>query len=314
MQRIRLETFRQSGVSLVEIMVAMVIGLIILLAVTQVLVNSSRTRGEVERTGRQIENGTFALQLFKDELSNAGFWGEAGVQEAGAVLPSLCPSDQTGLEGGIGYPVQGSTDASPGCATSVKADSDLIAIRRASSCSVGTTGCAASNASMYYLQTQACGDAAGDLDLQLGVAGFAGQDRACTGPAPIYRYLSRVYYLTDNDELARMELGEGSYGSSGALVDGIEMLRFSYGLDSDGDGEVDAYESAPAGSEWADVVAVRIWLVARNLTPSTDYQDGNTYSLGEVEYEVPDEYRSHKRQVYSTTVHLRNISGTREVQ
>lgn len=304
---------RQHGLSLVELMVAMVIGLVILLAVSQVMVDSNRTRGEVERTGRQIENGTFALQLLKDELSNAGFWGEAGVQAAGGTLPALCPASAAELEDATGFPVQGSTALASGCATSVKSGTDLLAIRRASSCAVGDAGCAAANSDFYYLQTQACGSSAGELDLQEGVGGFSGQTRDCAGDAPIYRYLSRVYYITGNDELARMELGS-AYASSGALVDGIEALRFSYGLDNDGNGQVDTYKSTPASAEWADVVAVRIWLVARNQTATTGYTDANTYSLGGVAYTVPSAYQSFKRQVYSTTVHLRNIGGTREVQ
>ena len=47
------------------------------------------------------------------------------------------------------------------------------------------------------------------------------------------------------------------------LVDGIEMLSFSYGLDSDGDGLVDGYRKAAEVGNWQQVLSVRLALIAR---------------------------------------------------
>jgi type IV pilus assembly protein PilW len=55
-------------------------------------------------------------------------------------------------------------------------------------------------------------------------------------------------------------------------------------------------------------------LVARNLAPTPGYTDERTYSLGGVAHEVPEAFVGHKRQVYSTTITLRNVAGAREVQ
>lgn len=319
----------QRGLSLIELMVAMVIGVVILLAVSQIFINNSRISGEVARTGRQIENGVFALQLLEDEISNAGFWGETNVSASGTA-PSPCPSELTGadeaknLDNAMGYPIQPLVTGVGDCVSSIKVGTKALALRRASTCPLSDDPddtCPKYNAALHYLQVPACSTGAnvGTPQLQLGKGGLTGQTLKCDGTlAPIYRYLSRVYYITDNDELARMELGAAGYVTSGAIVDGIEALHFSYGIDSDADGQVDAYvddlDDDLTEAELANVAAVRIWLVARNQTRSVNYTDTNTYQLGNFEYEVPAAFANQRRQVYSTTVTLRNVAGSREAQ
>jgi type IV pilus assembly protein PilW len=307
----------QRGLSLIELMVAMVIGVVILLAVSQIFINNSRISGEVARTGRQIENGVFALQLLEDEISNAGFWGETNVSASGTV-PPLCPAALADLDNSMGYPVQPLTTGADDCDSPIKAGTEALALRRASTCALDSVNCQAYNVALNYLQVPACSTDAnmGVPQVKLSKGGLTGQTLKCDGTlAPIYRYLSRVYYITDNDELARMELGAAGYVTSGALVDGVEALHFSYGIDADADGQVEAYKDAPIDdAELGDVAAVRIWLVARNQTRSVNYTDTNTYQLGSFEYLVPAAFANQKRQVYSTTVTLRNVAGSREVQ
>ena len=80
----RKQQFLQGGFSLIEIMVALALGAIILLGVAEIFTNNSQTRAEIERTGRQIESGSYALGLIESDLTNAAFWGAAGEQPAGA--------------------------------------------------------------------------------------------------------------------------------------------------------------------------------------------------------------------------------------
>lgn len=300
---------------MIELMVAMVIGLVILLAVSEVFVNNNRIRGEVERTGRQIENGVFALQMLEDDLSNAGFWGETTLA-AGGTVPPVCPTLEADLISAMGYPVQPGDGACDGAIANIKAGSESLAIRRASTCALGTLNCQAVNAAFHYVQVESCDKAGdvGEVHFALGAAGLTNLAFDCTSLAPIYRYLSRLYYVTDNDELARMEMGAAGYESSGPLVDGIEALHISFGIDGDGDGVVDSYTDAPTNAQLGDVIAVRFWVVARNLQPTQGYTDERDYQLGDLEYDVPAAFVSHKRQVYSTVVTLRNVAGAREVQ
>ncbi|WP_324731791.1 PilW family protein [Pseudomonas paeninsulae] len=303
---------RQRGFSLIEIMVAMVLGIVILLAVSEVFINNSRTRGEIEKTGRQIENGAYALSLLADELRNAGYLGEAGTQAAPALLPPICPTAVVDIQNALGVPVQGVIGSGTNCAAA-KSGSDFIAIRRASTCDVGSTNCPAFKAGDVHLQVSACKNSSpGVVLLASAAAGLTYKQRDCTKTAPIYRLLSRVYYVTADDVLTRKELSGIDYSFTSPLVDGIETLQFEYGLDTDGDGEVNSFSVSPAATQWSNVVAVRVWLVARNLDPTNGYTDARTYQLGSSNYSVPAALKGFKRQVYSTTVNLPNVSGRRE--
>lgn len=325
-----------AGFSLVEMMVAMTIGVLILLAVSEVFINNNRSFTELEKTSRQIENGRYAMQLLESELANAGFFGEAtGVGFPGASnIPPVCTTIHTEIEGTMGVPVFGENNvvnsAAPDCLGDFKSGSDYLAVRRASTCSVGSEGCNAFRAGEYHLRVSACGSSnPGQISLarpaSLGAMPVV-WDRRCgtnlpsgeDGLAPTYRYLSRLYYVRDGDILTRTELQDPTAATkyvSTPLVDGIEHLHFQYGLDNDDDGEVDAFEDTPSGAEWEDVIAVRIWLLARNLDPTPGYTDSRSYTMGNEDSYTPNDppNMGFKRQMYTSTVRLNNVAGRREV-
>src|SRR3990167_259795 len=77
----------QRGLSLVELMISITIGLLILSAMTTLFVNQSKTRAELDKSNRMIDNGRYALELLSENLRLAGFYGELD--------PSTCRSEQT---------------------------------------------------------------------------------------------------------------------------------------------------------------------------------------------------------------------------
>src|SRR4051794_7243193 len=69
----------QRGTTLVELMVAITIGVIVLLALAALFGYNSRTRGEIDKASQQIENGRYALDLLRDDIQMAGyFYGYQG--------------------------------------------------------------------------------------------------------------------------------------------------------------------------------------------------------------------------------------------
>ncbi|MCQ4347665.1 PilW family protein [Pseudomonas stutzeri] len=322
---------RSAGFSLIEMMVAMTIGVLILLAVSEVFINNNRTFTELEKTSRQIENGRYAMQLLESELANTGFLGESlgWTFPGGGNIPPVCTDSHAEIERTMGVPVFGENDvtgsAAPSCLGSFKDGSAYLAVRRASTCAIGTAGCDGFRAGQYHLRVSACLssnpglitlerpaslDEMSDVwDRRCGTNLPSGED----GLAPTYRYLSRLYYVRDGDILARAELQDPTAATKYAvtpLVEGIERLHFEYGLDVDGSGSVDTFDAAPSGAEWEDVVAVRIWLLARNLEPTPNYSDGRTYRIPGLDDYTPDD--GFKRQLYTSTVRLNNVAGRRE--
>ncbi|KGP31306.1 hypothetical protein NY67_01610 [Xanthomonas citri pv. fuscans] len=66
---------RNAGVSLIELMIAMVIGLVLLLGVIQVF-SASRTAAQLsEGASRAQENGRFALDYLARDIRMAGHFG-----------------------------------------------------------------------------------------------------------------------------------------------------------------------------------------------------------------------------------------------
>ena len=68
---------KPSGFGLIEIMIAMTLGIVIILGITTLFADTSKSLASVDRSGRQIENALFTLELLASELSLAGYWGGA---------------------------------------------------------------------------------------------------------------------------------------------------------------------------------------------------------------------------------------------
>ena len=66
---------RQAGLSLVELMIAMVIGLLLMLGVIQVFIASQAASRLSEGVARVQENGRFALDFLERDVRMAGHMG-----------------------------------------------------------------------------------------------------------------------------------------------------------------------------------------------------------------------------------------------
>ncbi len=139
---------RQSGFSLVELMVSMAIGLVILLAIISMLVTSSRTQKELQSSSDIEENGSYSINTLYEELRHTGYFGHyfQSTPTTPATLPDPCAIDATSLLSAIALPIQGyrATSktsrpdiSSTSCQTSylpnanLQPGSDIIVMRRA---------------------------------------------------------------------------------------------------------------------------------------------------------------------------------------
>lgn len=332
---------KQAGLSLVELMVSITIGLLVLAGVITVFANTSAARNEVERTSRQIENGRYASELLSEDLRLAGFYGE--LNAASVTAPTALPGDPCSLtvadwNSWIPVHVQAYDDAgfaSANCAlTNLKPNTDVLVVRRARACVAGTAGCDAAVNGKPYLQVSLCGTqtTAHVLGLQ-GTATFDRLLKNCATTASLREYYVRIYFIsTDNGAganvptLKRLEL-TGNGWTTVPLVEGIEEFQLEYGLDNDGDGAPDEYvadpNDHPAGActgacpvnNWMNVMTVRFHLLARNLEASPNYTDTKTYHLGTDASGTPVDVTpggAFRRHVYSGLVRIVNASGRRD--
>ncbi len=135
---------KQAGLTMLELMIAITIGLLILAGLVTIFANASNTQHEVRRTAQQIENGRFAIDMLTQDLRLAGFWGDFRNFTAPTALPDPCNLTTAELTNGIGLPVQGyaaldliSRPSPPGTcntwlpSTNLSPGSDILVIRRA---------------------------------------------------------------------------------------------------------------------------------------------------------------------------------------
>lgn len=307
------------GLTLVELMVSLAIGLLLTAALSLIFVNNSRTRVETEKTHAQIENGRFATQLLSDDFRLAGYYGEFDPTPLAtpAAVPDPSLTGAVSLKAAMVLPVQGldnATSLTAGLPAAVAADfkdgTDVLVIRRASGCVAGASGCDAFDTSRNtYFQTGLCdqqlpGLAAADQVLigttatqfttsnaAVSISGtpafLAAKD--CTSAAEIRSYFVRIYYIANNNQsgdgiptLKVAELGANAWAVS-SLVEGIEQLQVEYGLDTSGgdQGAPDSFVTLPGtAAAWRQVTTLRVNLLARNTEASSGYSDTRTYVLG----------------------------------
>jgi type IV pilus assembly protein PilW len=134
----------QRGLSLVELMVAITLGLLLLAGLVAVFTGSSRSYAELQKSAQQIENGRYAIDVVADDLRHAGYYGDfAAIPAAPATLPDPCGLTAADLTTSpysyLAIPVQGydSPASSPIAACLASSDhvagTDILILRRADS-------------------------------------------------------------------------------------------------------------------------------------------------------------------------------------
>lgn len=341
---------RQRGLSLVELMIAVLIGLILLAGLVRVVMSTSSSHREVSESGRLLENGRYAMALLTDEIEHAGFLDQFDEAEVPPLTPDPCGTSAAVLTNDLGIPVQGldaqqSTFALPNClpAAAHRSGTDLLIVRRASTTATAPT---ALTASEWYVQGRFDryvldqGQNAANFNLTNPMS-----DPAAPVLLPIRKYRTDIYFISPCSNfdgvscqdaiptLKRLELAAGPSFQMVTLVEGIEDLQLYFGVDTQPAGAPDGapdrnaageiYIGSPgdpataAGREaWANVMGVQIYLLARAMEQTPGHQDKKTYVLSPAElgskHQVAGADTPYKRHVFSSAVRVINPSGRRE--
>lgn len=236
---------RQRGLTLVEFMVSITIGLFMVAAIATLIASQSGNRTEVDRSGRMIENGRYAVKTVTDELQMAGYWGELNGAPVDAALPvpppdlcSLALADHSMLSQ---LHVQGWDDPAaanvPACIPEQQPGTDILVMRHADpdTASLETGGVADMSkltAGQLYIQT----------GLNVAGASFAGTmafgtaDATANGnlftlkkknkvtTASVRRFAVRVYYIAKCSVPAG---GSCAAGDGGNPIPTLKMVELT---------------------------------------------------------------------------------------
>lgn len=327
-----------AGFSLIELMVAVTLGLLLILAMASLLAQQNKARSELDKSAAQIENGRYALNLLQSDIQLAGFYGQnPGPTAVPTALPNACETaSMANIDAALALPLQGYSNVGSSIPTELSgclsgADhvdgTDILVMRR-----LHTNVASTLDAQRVYVQTTPAGRV---TDLGANAASFTLLKKDGTTTADRRAYVHRIYFVSPCNVFAsgqtnctpaadggkpiptlkRLELSVSGGATAFVLtplVEGVENMQLDYGVDTEGVGGPSyPYLQSPTLAQWPEVVAVNISLLVRNPAETFGHEDDKTYSLG-LAGSVGPFNDGYKRHVYSSGVRVINVSARKE--
>ncbi|KRW62835.1 PilW family protein [Pseudomonas sp. TTU2014-080ASC] len=277
MKKPSLAPSKQRGLSIVELLVATVIGLLLMTGVLQVFFASKQTYSSNEAASRLQENGRFALEFIAQNVRMAGYLEAANFKKS---PPMAIAGSNCGISGMCS--TQGTGSGSD--TLSVGLQPRLMDGVRRDCRGNPLTGANANTETILN-----------HFEVITPAADPAKPNEIPTGSLTCKSWnLSQSAWVNNATALA--------------LVEGIDALQVQYGIGTgtteDG---VRQYVSADRVTNWNNVVAVRVAVLANSVTPTSPRTPVRPYILLDAAPFIPrDDGRA--RQVFTTTINLRNTN------
>jgi len=325
---------RQRGLTLVELMVALTLGLVVTSAILAVYLNTTRGHAQNERYAWMQENARFALKALSDDIGMVDFWGKVISTDVitTALAPPVgdCAVDINIYDGDDALMVNNYhagpalTQFAP-CATitaNLKASTDILVLKRVEGSPTASTFIDVTDVDADTNTTETLTIGAADLEngtvyLRSNATTASFINNAAPGNPPAlgqsdWAYAPRVYFVRDYYEtvgdgipaLCRLEIVGLGLGNTRCIAEGVEDLHVQFGIDTDNDGVANQYTAVPTLAQMETTVSARLYLLMRSTEADPIYTNGNTYNLGDVAIAAFND--QFYRVVYSTTIALRN--------
>ena len=295
----------QAGLTLVEMMVAMAVGLILLAGVVQIFASNKQTYRIQDATSRLQENGRFAVDMLRRDIRMAGFWGcNSNITHVTSNLNNpgnyvdITLSGLSGTDGAAGAPdtitlqgaygtglnVNSHNQNAASFATLAGNDLQQFEIILVSDCTQADIS-QISNANPAQSGSVV-------VNTGVGVPGNATKPPQYPPGSSIY-HVRKVTYSIQNGASGQPSLFLNEDGTDQEVVEGVEDMQILYGEDTDADGTANRYVPAgTAGLNMDNVVSVRVALTLRTL------EDNVALNAGNGDRRI--------RNTFTTTVVLRN--------
>ncbi|WP_374972679.1 PilW family protein [Spongiibacter marinus] len=334
----------QRGFGLIELMIAITLGLILSTAIIQVFL-ASRTSYQLQESLSMIqENARFGMHFMGREVRMAGYMG---CNSVGNIDVNVIAKPATYAADFV--PVKGEDDVGAGHNLGAVEGTDTIQILRGGDGSVRLTGNLAPNNANVQIEDNTYNIAKGDYVLisdctsadifrvtntpkesGKGTATLTHGNGSNTsnrlskiygGDAEVFGFEVTHFFVRDTGRdtaggrpvlsLYSQQRATGSGGSMAAaveLVEGVENLQIVYGLDTDNDRAIDSYADASAVTDWQQVVSAKLELT---LVANDEGVVGRTGSVdAQSVYDSSGQLLSNTdgrmRQVFSSVFAIRN--------
>lgn len=296
----------QTGFSLVELMIALTLGLLLTASIGALFYANKKSYTENNLIAAMQDNSRFAIQALTRDLQMAGFNGgmlEGGLENPNTALPTLTKDCGPGADGTSGWafdraPLELMDDVTPAnapavyaclSAANVLARTDILTVRRVSGRATGqgTTDAPALLPNVLYLRTNGTTG-------QLIFSGELAQDSNFSTttsegvPTSYWEYFARLYFIRNYavspgdgiPTLCRAYLKNQTTPTIAIepLAEGVEDMQIAFGVRNPVNGKV-TYRTAPTQDELATAVTARIQLLMRSRDEDHSYTNHKSYNM-----------------------------------
>jgi type IV pilus assembly protein PilW len=338
-------THLQAGVSLVELMVSLVLGLFLIFGAVTIYSKSRATYRTAEAVARLQETARYAFDAIEPDVRMAGYWGLSNraayiLNRASSLSDAIPTPTDNDLDDATTLIDQcqnnwlvdldqyiagrnGSGETDLGLSTDCEAyrdawqgNTDTLTIRRGAEAAPDEL--AVDN---LYLQTSRI---QGTIFYHTDGACLDPKDPACipdaySPPASETRELLTTMYYVSNESVARPDVPSLRRKRlvNGAILDeevvsGVEDMQVQFGIDTNADTNADVYvdpQDDPA-AYGGTIVSATIWLRVRADEIEVGFTDDGTYDYADLdaagEPELAVPNDNFRRFVVSKTIQIRN--------
>ena len=291
----------QKGFSLLELMIALAIGILLLASVLMVIVNATRSGRVSDAETAMNEEGMIALGLLQQQIRLAGYSNT--FEAAGSDVKNFAGTSIRGCDNG--FADAGVAFNSLTCnATAGTASNGAIAIR-------------------YEADVLNTTPTAGGLPTNCALLGITRDTPSAAAGAVNFALADNRYYVrSSGTDSGRPELScrgatsNAAYAVVDPLIENIEQLRFTYGIVASIDPEdrqivtyinsedLDTnYSGESMQDRWSRVRSVKICVLMRSAETA---RDGTSQSYRDCWGNVQQSSDGYLRRAYITTAQLRN--------
>jgi len=325
----------QQGITLIELMIALVIGLLATGAMLKVYVDSSRLYRFNEGLARIQENGRFGLEFIRRDARMAGFWGcYHGADLTNRISPGstgyisyesndITGTNNDGLNDADSITFSGAGNSVATVSSDMTSADSTITISSAGDFELGEALLISDCETADIFQLTSIGGSAPSLTLEHGTEGNTSAElsKAYAAGSRLYRVQQITFCIAEGADPAQPSLRQLVNPTSDQtcqdhgdeLVEGIENMQVWFGEDTDADsegagGDATANRYVPPDTSDLDmdrVVSVRIFLLARSLNDNLTTELSPYYFVDQKI--IPTDKRL--RKVFTTTITLRNKTG-----
>lgn len=316
----------QSGFGLVELMVAMTLGLVLLGSLGYVFIGTRGAFRVTDNLSRIQENARYALDVMARDVRMAGYVGCINIAAmkvntiANPPVSAIAPGNALiGYDNGTGW-------TNPTSIVRPAGAGDVLSVMGAFGGEVNLTGNLTPSNANVQINGNPHGFVAGDVLLVTNCVNAdvfkatsvsnsgttvtvahanssnTGNRIGEYGPDAFVMRMEQLSYFIGNNPAGNPALYRvGLDGVAQELVENVREMQFRYGLDTDADGAVNSYSNTPGN--WAQVVSVVINLLMRSPDNNVSTSTTQTATFNNATFTAADR---RLYQVYSATVGVRN--------